>query len=540
MRPNNFDVMYSLGIGGTAEVFAARNTEHDRVVALKCFAQHLVRDEEAIHRLRNEVDALRKLTHPNVVGLYAVYEKSDEYFALELELVAGKHLGEWAKGYDISLIEPKLWLLSQIARGIGAAHEQGILHRDLKPENILVSNQGEVKITDFGLARLLTKLTVTRLGLLVGSLGYMAPEIINGERATVHSDIFSFGVLAYELLGERAPFQGETPQELIKKIVDGDFVPLQEEAPAVPHEVADLINRSLSVDKTKRPQGIWDFEAALLATIQKTGLMPYCSQLVGEETRSDELLEALDIRHKTLKTELDEGVKKIEQKSTSQIDRRSFVYASAELRRLYPDDKSIENYISAYAGKTGSESDKRKFLYLAIVLLLLFIPGIYLAIDSTDQATKKAPTGSGAEVAIIADPKSDSEKEEASNEEESVANRSSRAADMVKSRAAAVSRPEEALSPEPKASKRRTSARPAKRARTEARNRVLHGWVQFEVEEDVNVFVDGKLVPRAQLGHYQLTEGIHDVKLVKQGYMPIANTVKIRAGQITVVRAKPN
>ncbi len=560
MKPNNFDIMHSLGIGGTAEVFAARNTDKDRTVALKCFAQHLVRDEDAVLRLRNEVDALHKLKHPNIVGLHGVYEEADSYFALELELVAGKHLGDWNEAYDIPLIEPKLWMLAQLARGIGAAHERGILHRDLKPENVLVSNRGDVKITDFGLARLLTKITVTRLGLLVGSLGYMAPEVINGERATVHADIFSFGVLAYELLCGKSPFVGETPQELIKKIVDGDFRPLQEEAPSVPIEVASLINKSLSVDKSQRPQGIWDFEAALLATIQQTGLMPYCAKLCGEETRHDELKEALSIRLDTIKSALDSAMEDMKNRKPSSQERREILYLASELRRIYPEDPAAGDYLVQFAGGGSASTEKNTKRYALAIVLFLFLGtgtwfwGQKFSDSPSDQMNSDSSSGAGLETdsrggvsegnSLEAASAGNNPRESADSvsaaKDDSAANPSSRnGSDAIRSRSAAVARP----AAMPRRTTRQTTPaamRPARVNSAANANRVLHGWAQFEVEDDVTVFVDGTMVPRSRLSHYRLTEGTHTVKLVKRGYMPISNDIKIRSGKITVVKAKPN
>jgi serine/threonine protein kinase len=249
--PPEYRVIRSLGLGATSEVFEAVKTDvlnptaPGISVALKVFSPLVLSDSDAVQRLRGEVEALECLRHANIVALRSTVTRPD-FFALELELIIGSDLRQWALGYDSALYEPKMWILAQVARGLGAAHENGVLHRDLKPENVLVGHDGCVKLTDFGLSRSISRLTLTRMGLLVGSLGYMAPECVNGLRATERSDLFSFGVIAYELLAGRAPFEAETPQALIKKITDGLFQPLKQACPSIPDAVADEIDRCLA------------------------------------------------------------------------------------------------------------------------------------------------------------------------------------------------------------------------------------------------------------------------------------------------------
>ena len=204
MEQGQFEIIQSLGSGATAEVFKARNKETDSFVALKSFLNFVCQDTESLKRLRDEVQILKTFDHPNVVKMYGEH-MLDSQLCLELELVEGHHLRDWMSMTRNPLIEVDLWILVQVARGLGAVHERGIIHRDLKPENILISHEGDVKLSDFGLAKELNRLTMTRLGLLVGSLGYMAPEVTEGEKSCIKSDLFSFGAIAYELLSGQPP-----------------------------------------------------------------------------------------------------------------------------------------------------------------------------------------------------------------------------------------------------------------------------------------------------------------------------------------------
>jgi len=220
----NFKILESIGVGATSEVFKAKNLTNNKFVALKVFPAFISRDEDAVKRLNREAEILKHLNHQNIVQLYSYTLEQDKFF-LELEFVEGGHLKKWIASYNIKLLEPRLWILVQIARGIGNAHEKGILHRDLKPENIIVSNKGVVKVADFGLAKSVSQITMSRVGSIIGSLGYMAPEVIEGEKSDIQADIFSFGAIAYEMLANKAPFEAETPQGVIRNIAEQKLFP---------------------------------------------------------------------------------------------------------------------------------------------------------------------------------------------------------------------------------------------------------------------------------------------------------------------------
>ncbi|MEM7647254.1 MAG: serine/threonine-protein kinase, partial [Pseudomonadota bacterium] len=274
MNEAQFEIIASLGTGATAEVFKARNQETDSFVALKRFSSFVSQDQEALQRLRDEVQILKAFNHPNVVKMLGEHSL-DAGFCLELELVEGSHLRDWMTKARNPLLEVDLWILVQVARGLGAVHEKGIIHRDLKPENILISHIGEVKLSDFGLAKELNRLTMTRLGLLVGSLGYMAPEITEGEKACPQADLFSFGAVAYELLSGTAPITGETPQAILKKVME-PITPLSQVCPHVPPRIGQLIDQCLKTNKDERPESIWAVESEIMGYLHSTKLLPLC------------------------------------------------------------------------------------------------------------------------------------------------------------------------------------------------------------------------------------------------------------------------
>lgn len=475
MELERFKIDKTLGVGATSEVFRAENISQGTKVALKMFNPVVLSDEEALSRLSLEIDALRRIKHPNIVRLISEIREKNQ-FGLELELVEGSDLKKWKSGYDTPLMEPIFWVLSQVARGLGAAHEREVLHRDLKPENILISDSGEVKITDFGLARQLDRLTVTRLGLLTGSLGFMAPEVINGEKATPQSDIFSFGIIAYELLAGVSPFKGETPQAIIRSIISDKAQRLQEKTPWVPALICQIIDQCLEKDPKKRPSSIWHVEAELLSHLSKTRMISFCQDMVGTKSRYAKLSQALRLKHDLLKEQLAQKFDNIE-KNPSKEDRRELVYLLAEMSRVFPDDKEREKYLLTYSA-LNSEPESRSKLIVLVALVLVGWVGVsvYLYFSGRLVQQVEVPPVKIESVPIVVAPEVKVEK--------------------------AV---------------------------------VKVGALSFVAESDVTIFVNGILVPKAKWKKYSLSPGPKTIKLVKEGFEPIENAVVVESGKTTVI-----
>ncbi|MGZ3723446.1 MAG: serine/threonine protein kinase [Bdellovibrionales bacterium] len=367
---NSYSILKSIGAGATSEVFKALNPRTDTIVALKLFHPVLMQDPELIERLRTEVEVLKTLRHPNVVGLQGEYYENGKYW-LEIDFVDGGDLRKWLREYSQPLLEPKLFALVQIARGLGHAHEQAIIHRDLKPENILVSADGQVRITDFGLARSLERITVTRLGLLVGSLGYMAPEVINGGKATIQSDLFAFGVIAYEALTGKAPFQGESPQTLIRSICEGNYRPLREVAGRIPPQTADLIDRCLQVSPAARPNSIWEVEAEILNHLHSTGTLSICKALM--DVKSTSLPEALRRKYQSI-SERAAGI--ISKDELTAESKREILFLASELKELFPGDPLLER-IFQRLGNTPAQKPWKLWILAGLVVIFLAAAGFF-------------------------------------------------------------------------------------------------------------------------------------------------------------------
>jgi serine/threonine-protein kinase len=251
-----YTVLSMLGRGGMGEVYRARDTKLDRDVAIKVLPAALGSHPGRIARFQQEARTLAALNHRNIAAIYGL-EEHDGVMALVLELVEGPTLADRIAEGAVPLRDS--WLIAtQIAEALDAAHERGIVHRDLKPANITLSPDGTVKVLDFGLAKRPPGLPagdgapgsapgarLTSDGVILGTVGYMSPEQAAGKPADFASDQFSFGVILFELLTGRRPFERDTPVETLSAIIRDDPPSIQALSPAVPTQVRDLIGRCL-------------------------------------------------------------------------------------------------------------------------------------------------------------------------------------------------------------------------------------------------------------------------------------------------------
>lgn len=204
-----FQILKELGRGGMGVVFQAYDKELKEQVAIKMLSPLLKQEPEALERLKREVSAARKITHPNIIRIHDLSESKGLHF-VSMEFFAGKNLKEYAREHGTLSTMEAAQIAFQILDGVEAAHAQGIIHRDLKSQNILINANGHLKIIDFGLARTSYVDGMTATGLILGTPEYMAPEQVAGKKADERSDIYSIGIILYELFAGQVPFKGET------------------------------------------------------------------------------------------------------------------------------------------------------------------------------------------------------------------------------------------------------------------------------------------------------------------------------------------
>ncbi len=261
---SHFRLDQPLGEGGMGMVWEATDLELERSVAIKLMRPESLESEDRRARFLREARTAAKVTHPNLATIYEIGEHEGEIF-LAMELIKGRTLRETIAGRPMPAGRV-LSLASQIAEGLTAAHAAGVIHRDLKPENVMVDAEGRAKLLDFGLAKLLddgpmqdgnvttaaTMAGVTRDGRILGTVAYMSPEQARGRPVDARTDIFSFGVILYEMSTGLSPFAGETPTDTLTHILRDDPPPAYQHNPSIPAELARVIQRCLEKDPADR------------------------------------------------------------------------------------------------------------------------------------------------------------------------------------------------------------------------------------------------------------------------------------------------
>jgi serine/threonine protein kinase len=247
-----YEILDKLGEGAMGVVYRARDTSLGRVVALKMLSSDLQADGELHQRFSREAETIGRLNHPNIVTVYDLGE-SDGQLYMAMELLDGENLRTAIELENASLAD-KVWLLLQICEGLGYAHDKGVIHRDIKPANIIVTSSGRVKILDFGLARVATRETITKRGVILGTPDYMSPEQATGRQIDHRTDIFSAGAVFYELLTLQKPFYGKTLHAVLYQIISEEPPPLLTLNPELPARLAHVVHRMLAKDPAKRFQ----------------------------------------------------------------------------------------------------------------------------------------------------------------------------------------------------------------------------------------------------------------------------------------------
>ena len=260
-----YTIVRPISSGGMGEVFLAREDRLGRDVAIKLLPTSIFQNQELVRRFRYEARAASAVSHPNVAHVYGMGE-SDGLSFIAMEFVDGRTLREILASQSVPLGEA-LEIVSQVAAAIGAAHARGIVHRDIKPENIIIRRDGLVKVVDFGLAKLtsdgsssqtiekgesLTKLNCTEPGLLMGTMKYMSPEQVRGQEIDSRTDIWSWGVICYEILTGSQPFAGATKSDVIAEVLKSEPPLLRDDNHNLPQPLKSFLRKALSKDKARR------------------------------------------------------------------------------------------------------------------------------------------------------------------------------------------------------------------------------------------------------------------------------------------------
>lgn len=257
-----YKIISPIGGGGMANVFLARDMILDRDVAVKILRIDLADESNLIRRFQRETQSATSLVHPNIVGIYDVGEENDLHYIV-MEYVEGMDLKQYIQEKHPIPFEETVEIMKQIVSAISAAHKYHIIHRDIKPQNILIDHDGVVKITDFGIAMALSETSITQTNSLVGSVHYLSPEQARGGMATQKSDIYSLGIVLYELLSGQVPYDGESAVSIAIKHLQGSIPSVRQANPAIPQSLENIIIKATVKDPTSRYQSADEMEADL-------------------------------------------------------------------------------------------------------------------------------------------------------------------------------------------------------------------------------------------------------------------------------------
>jgi len=256
-----YRIQRKLGAGGMADVYLAEDQELGRRVAIKILNSRHGNDDQFIERFRREAKNAAALNHPNIVSIYDRGEAEDTYY-IAMEFLDGRTLKELIVGRGAAPVNVAIEYARQILSALRFAHRHGIVHRDIKPHNVLVDREGRVKVTDFGIARAGTS-QMTETGSIVGTAQYLSPEQARGGEVDPRSDLYSLGVVLYELLTGKTPFDGETPVEIAMKHLSNAPKPPSKLRPDIPPELDMVVLRALSKSPDDRYQSADEMEADL-------------------------------------------------------------------------------------------------------------------------------------------------------------------------------------------------------------------------------------------------------------------------------------
>ncbi len=250
---NRYQVVEKIGDGGTAFVFRGLDNLLNRSVTIKVLRPEYVSDQDFVRRFRREAQAAASLSHPNIVSIYDVGQEDGIYYIV-MEYVKGQSLKELVNKMGFLPVRMAVDYACQTAHALAHAHRHGIVHRDVKPHNILINEEGRVKVTDFGIAQAVTAATVTYNGAILGSVHYFSPEQASGGQTGEKSDIYSLGVVIYEMLTGAVPYAGDSPVSVALKHLQEPFPEVREQNAEVPEEIARIIRKAVAKEPEKRYQ----------------------------------------------------------------------------------------------------------------------------------------------------------------------------------------------------------------------------------------------------------------------------------------------
>lgn len=357
---DRYEIIKTIGEGGMANVYLANDNILERKVAIKVLRGDLSSDEKFIRRFKREALSVSNLSHPNIVEVYDVGEEDGNYYIV-MEYIEGKTLKQLLQKRGALTLTEVIDIMSQLTDGLSHAHEAYIIHRDIKPQNIMIEDNGLIKITDFGIAMALNSTQLTQTNSVMGSVHYLPPEQANGKGSTIKSDIYSLGILMYELLTGSVPFKGDTAVEIALKHMKEKIPSIRKQNPTIPQSIENIVLKATAKNPKNRYDSVREMHNDLATALERDNE----KRLIYEYPENDleETKVIPPVVKETKKTVVDKPL----------------------------EEKEGEN-------NSIAKDEKNKLpIILAIVLLVILIAlaGIFLLITNNDVKEVKVPDVTG-------------------------------------------------------------------------------------------------------------------------------------------------
>ncbi|WP_047984928.1 Stk1 family PASTA domain-containing Ser/Thr kinase [Ornithinibacillus californiensis] len=360
---DRYQIREKIGGGGMADVYLAKDIILDRSVAIKVLRLEYANDEEFIARFDREAQSATSLSHPNVVTIYDVGEE-EQILYMVMEYVDGMTLKEFIQRYGPIDVPEAIEIMKQITAAIAHAHENGIVHRDIKPQNILIDTYGHVKVTDFGIAVALSATSLTQTNSILGSVHYLSPEQARGGMATKKSDIYSLGIVFFEMLTGRLPFSGQSPVSIALKHLQSETPSVRRFSPDVPQSVENIVLKATAKDPFHRFNTVYEMEDTL-----EIALSP----------------EKLDEPKYTAPTEVGEETKAIPIITENQLQN---IHQDTIVHQANAETKKVGNNGQVPPSNLNNKKKKNKKLLITSIILFLLLTGTLIAAFVVPSLTK--------------------------------------------------------------------------------------------------------------------------------------------------------
>ena len=354
---DRYEIIKTIGEGGMANVYLANDTILERDVAIKVLRGDLSNDEKFIRRFKREALSVSNLSHPNIVEVYDVGEEEGNYYIV-MEYIDGKTLKQQLQKRGALTLTEVLDIMSQLADGLSHAHESYIIHRDIKPQNIMIEDNGLIKITDFGIATAINSTQLTQTNSVMGSVHYLPPEQANGKGSTIKSDIYSLGILMYELLAGAVPFKGDNAVEIALKHMKEKIPSIRKQNPTIPQSVENIILKATAKNPKNRYESVREMHADLQTAMERQNE----KRLVYEYPEND-------------------------------LEETKVIPTISKEPKISAVDKPLEKEELDNSFVEEKEEKNKLPIILAAVLLVILIAlaGVYLLISSNDVKEVKVP-----------------------------------------------------------------------------------------------------------------------------------------------------